>query len=156
MTVFVLVVFAIVYLGMAAGRLPGLLVDRTGVALLGAIALVLAGAMNGPAVLAAIDFPTLIILFGLMVLSAQYAACGFYACCAARLAAVPASPHVLLALVTLVGGGLSAVLANDVVVFAMTPMLVIGLDPRPPMSGRWPPPPMRARPRRSSATRRTS
>ena len=127
MTVFVLVVFTIVYLGMAAGRLPGLLVDRTGVALLGAIALILAGAMDGPAVLAAIDFPTLIVLFGLMVLSAQYAACGFYAWCAARLAAVPVAPLVLLALVTAVGGGLSAVLANDVVVFAMTPMLVIGL-----------------------------
>ena len=136
MTAFVLGVFTIVYLGMAVGRLPGLLVDRTGVALLGAIALVLVGAMDGPAVLAAIDFPTLIVLFGLMVLSAQYAACGFYAWCAARLAAVPFSPLGLLALVTAIGGGLSAVLANDVVVFAMTPMLVIGLaraglDPRP-------------------------
>lgn len=127
MTAAVLVVFAIVYLGMAVGRLPGLLVDRTGVALLGAIGLVLAGAMDGPAVLRAIDFPTLIILFGLMVLSAQYAACGFYGWCAARLAATPVSPLVLLALVTATGGALSAVLANDVVVFAMTPMLVIGL-----------------------------
>ncbi len=127
MTAFVLVVFTTVYLGMAAGRLPGLVVDRTGVAVLGAIALVLAGAMDGPAVLAAIDFPTLVVLFGLMVLSAQFAACGFYGWCAARLAAVPVSPHLLLALVTAVGGGLSAVLANDVVVFAMTPMLVIGL-----------------------------
>ncbi len=127
MTTFVLVVFTIVYLGMAIGRLPGLLVDRTGVALLGAIGLVLAGAMDGPAVLAAIDFPTLIVLFGLMVLSAQFAACGFYAWCAARIAATPASPLALLALVTVTGGGLSAVLANDVVVFAMTPMLVLGL-----------------------------
>jgi Na+/H+ antiporter NhaD/arsenite permease-like protein len=136
MTALVLVVFGVVYLGMAVGRLPGLLVDRTGVALLGAIGLVLAGAMDGPAVLRAIDFPTLIVLFGLMVLSAQYAACGFYAWCAARLAATPVSPLALLALVTATGGGLSAVLANDVVVFAMTPMLVIGitragLDARP-------------------------
>jgi Na+/H+ antiporter NhaD/arsenite permease-like protein len=127
MTAFVLVVFTIVYLGMAAGRLPGLAVDRTGVALIGAIGLVLAGAMDGQAVLAAIDFPTLIVLFGLMVLSAQFAACGFYTWCAARIAATPVSPVTLLALVTLVGGGLSAVLANDVVVFAMTPMLVLGL-----------------------------
>ncbi len=127
MTAFILAVFTVVYLGMAAGRLPGLLVDRTGVALLGAIALVLAGAMDGPAALAAIDFPTLIVLFGLMVLSAQFAACGFYDWCAARLAALPLRPLGLLALVTVTGGGLSAVLANDVVVFAMTPMLVIGL-----------------------------
>jgi Na+/H+ antiporter NhaD/arsenite permease-like protein len=127
MTAIVLVVFGVVYLGMAVGRLPGLLVDRTGVAVLGAIGLVLVGAMDGPAVLQAIDFPTLIVLFGLMVLSAQYAACGFYTWCAARLAATPVPPLALLALVTATGGVLSAVLANDVVVFAMTPMLVIGL-----------------------------
>jgi hypothetical protein len=63
MTAIVLVVFGVVYLGMAVGRLPGLLVDRTGVAVLGAIGLVLVGAMDGPAVLQAIDFPTLIVLF---------------------------------------------------------------------------------------------
>ena len=127
MTAIVLVVFDVVYLGMAAGRLPGLLVDRTGVAVLGAIGLVLVGAMDGPAVLRAIAFPTLVVLFGLMVLSALYAACGFYAWCAARLAATPVPHLALLALVTATGGGLSGVLANDVVVFAMTPMLVIGL-----------------------------
>ena len=102
MTVFVLAVLAIVYLGMAAGRLPGRMVDRTGVALLGAIALVLAGAMDGPAVLAAINFPTLVILFGRMVLSAQYAACGCYAWGAAANAGSAATvignpPNILIA-----------------------------------------------------------
>lgn len=125
--VLVVVVFALVYLGMALGRFPGLRIDRTGVALVGAIVLVLGGAVDGAGALAAIDFPTLIVLFGLMVLSAQFAACGFYGWCAARLAATPVAPMGLLALVVLVGGGLSAVLANDVVVFAVTPMLVLGL-----------------------------
>ena len=78
----------------------------------------------------------LIILFGLMVLSAQFAACGFYAWCSARIAQTPAGPGPLLALTVVVSGVLSAVLANDVVVFAMTPMLCTGLlrrglDPRP-------------------------
>ena len=136
MTTLVLVVFAGVYLGMALGRWPGLKVDRTGIALLGAILLYGSGAVGGAAVLAAIDFPTLIVLFGLMILSAQFAACGFYDWCSARIATTAASPATLLAVTVAAGGILAAVLANDVVVFAMTPMLCAGLmrrglDPRP-------------------------
>ena len=86
MTGLVLVVFAAVYLGMALGRWPGLKVDRTGIALLGAIVLYGSGAIDGAAVLAAIDFPTLVVLFGLMILSAQFAACGFYDWCSTRIA----------------------------------------------------------------------
>ncbi len=132
----VLAVFAAVYLGMALGRWPGLRIDRTGIAILGAVVLYAAGAVDGRQALQAIDFPTLIVLFGLMMLSAQYAACGFYDWCSARIAATSASPLAILALTVAVAGLLSAVLANDVVVFAMTPMLIGGLvrrrlDPRP-------------------------
>ncbi|GBD41055.1 putative transporter [bacterium HR39] len=132
----VLAVFAVVYLGMALGRLPGLAIDRTGIALVGAIVLHLAGVVDGERALAAIDVPTLVLLFGLMILSSQYAACGFYDWCAARIAATPAGPATLLALTVAVAGVVSAVLANDVVVFAMTPVLCAGLlrrglDPRP-------------------------
>jgi Na+/H+ antiporter NhaD/arsenite permease-like protein len=135
-TALVLAVFVAVYLGMALGRWPGLMIDRTGIALVGAIALVLGGATSGPDALQAVDFPTLIILFGLMVLSAQFAVCGFYAWCSARIARTPAGPAGLLAVTVLTAGLLSALLANDVVVFAMTPMLCTGLarrglDPRP-------------------------
>jgi Na+/H+ antiporter NhaD/arsenite permease-like protein len=136
LTGLVLVVFAAVYLGMALGRWPGLKVDRTGIALLGAIVLYGSGAIDGAAVLAAIDFPTLVVLFGLMILSAQFAACGFYDWCSTRIATAAMPPAALLASTVIAGGMLSAVLANDVVVFAMTPLLCAGvaqrgLDPRP-------------------------
>jgi Na+/H+ antiporter NhaD/arsenite permease-like protein len=136
LTTLILLVFAAVYLGMAVGRWPGLKVDRTGIALLGAIVLYAAGAVSGAAVLNAIDFPTLVVLFGLMILSAQFAACGFYDWCSARIAGSDASPAALLAGTVATSGVLAAVLANDVVVFAMTPMLCTGLarrglDPRP-------------------------
>lgn len=132
----VIVVFAVVYLGMALGRWPGLQLDRTGVAVVGAIVLYAAGTVDAAAVRQAVHVPTLLMLAGLMVLSAQFAASGFYDWCAARLCAARLSPAGLIALVTLVAGGLSAVLANDVVVYAMTPMLcrgmsARGLDPRP-------------------------
>jgi len=136
LTGLIVTVFALTYAGMAAGRVPGLQVDRVGIALIGAVVLVVAGAMAPAEALAAIDFPTLFVLFGLMILSAQFAVAGFYDWCSTRLAATAASPTRLLALTVAVGGGLSAILANDVVVFAMTPLLCIGLerrglDPRP-------------------------
>jgi Na+/H+ antiporter NhaD/arsenite permease-like protein len=136
LTTLVLLVFLAVYAGMAIGRWPGLKVDRTGIALLGAILLYACDAVDGRAVLAAIDVPTIVVLFGLMILSAQFAVCGFYDWCSNRIATAEASPAALLAVTVVTAGLLSAVLANDVVVFAMTPMLCAGLisrglDPRP-------------------------
>ena len=135
-TSLVLATFLAVYVGMALGRWPGLKIDRTGIAVLGAIVLYATGIVSNAMVLEAIDFPTLIVLFGLMVLSAQFAACGFYDWCSARIAATHASPVAILGLTVVVAGTMSAVLVNDVVVFAMTPMLINGLkrrglDPRP-------------------------
>ncbi len=136
MTALVLGVFVAVYAGLALGRIPGLAIDRTGFALLGALVLYAAGAIDAAGVAAAVDMPTLAVLFGLMVLSAQFYVSGFYDLCAHRIAHGGAAPRRLLALTVIVGGGLSAVLANDVVVFAMTPLLchglvARGLDPRP-------------------------
>jgi Na+/H+ antiporter NhaD/arsenite permease-like protein len=136
----VLAVFVAVYVGMALGRWPGLRIDRTGIAILGAIVLYETGVVDGEAALEAIDWPTLIMLFGLMILSAQFAVCGFYDWCSSRIAATAASPSAILVLVVVVAGVLSAVLANDVVVFAMTPLLATGLvrrglDPRPFLIG---------------------
>lgn len=130
------VVFAGVYFGMAIGRLPGLAVDRTGVALVGAIVLFVSGAADAGQILRSVDFATIAILFSLMVLSSLFAASGFFEWCAAKVAAARVSPRMLLALVIGVSGGLSSVLTNDIVVWAITPVLVEGLvarrlDPRP-------------------------
>lgn len=125
-----IVVFAAVYAGMALGRWPGLAVDRTGVAMIGAIVLLVTGAVSGESAYRAIDFPTLAILFTLMVLSGQYAASGFFDRVAASLGTGRHSPGRVLAAVIGISGGLSALLTNDVVVWAITPLLVAGLKRR--------------------------
>ncbi len=137
--ILVLAVFCGVYLGMALGRWPALALDRTGIALFGAIVLLFFDETIGASA-AGIDVGTLAVLFGLMVLSAQFAASGLYEWCAARLAVSAASPAVILALVVAVTGAFSSLLANDIVVFAMTPILCQGLlsagrDPRPYLLG---------------------
>jgi len=78
----IVLVFFLTYVGMAAGRLPWLQVDRTGIALLGVILLLATEALTLDDVGANIDMPTLVLLFSLMIISAQFAAAGFYDKCA--------------------------------------------------------------------------
>jgi Na+/H+ antiporter NhaD/arsenite permease-like protein len=136
MTLTVLVVFSVVYAGMILGRLPRLQLDRTGVALLGGIILLATGAISLEDAQRALDIPTLALLFGLMVVSAQLRLGGFYARVARGLAALDVGPRRLLGLVVLVVGVLSAIFSNDVVCLAMAPVLIDAcarrrLDPIP-------------------------
>lgn len=135
-TAIVIAVFAFTYAGMALGRVPGLRLERTGIALLGVAVLLAAGVTDLTSVGGAQDVPTLVLLFALMIVSAQLSAAGFYDLCARRIVLADVSPAGLLAMTVIAGGVLSAVLANDIVVFAMTPLLCQGiarrgLDPRP-------------------------
>lgn len=136
----VVAVFVLAYAGMALGRVPGLRLDRTGIALLAVTALLASGAVGIDGIGRAVDAPTLVLLFALMILSAQFAGSGFYDICVRAVTRGRAEPAVLLALTVAISGALSAVLANDIVVFAMTPLLcrglaARGLDPRPFLVG---------------------
>lgn len=132
----VLVVFIGVYFGLILGRLPGLALDRTGVALLGAIALLALKRISPDEVCQAVDLPTMALLFGLMVVSAQFRLGGFYSHLVRRLAGLKLSPRALLGFLIGLVGILSALLANDIVCLAVTPVLVEGcfrrgLNPKP-------------------------
>jgi len=136
MSAVVLTVFALVYLGMFLGRLPRLALDRTGVALLGALALIVAGAVTPEEAWRAIHVPTLGLLFGLMVVSAQFRLGGFYSHFTLWLARLRLGPPALLALVIAAAALLSALLSNDIICLVMAPVLVAGclerrLDPVP-------------------------
>ncbi|HOD48840.1 MAG TPA: anion transporter [Candidatus Hydrogenedentes bacterium] len=133
-------IFIFVYLGMILGGFPGLAMDRTGVALLGALVLIVTGEVAPDQAWDAVDVPTIGLLFGLMVVSAQFRLGGFYAFAARRVAAVSFSPPMLLAVLLAVVAGLSAVLTNDIICLAMTPLLVEGcarrnLNPVPLLLG---------------------
>jgi Na+/H+ antiporter NhaD/arsenite permease-like protein len=91
-----LAVFAAVYIGMILGRWPGLAIDRTGIALLGAIVLVATETISPAEAWHAADVPTLGLLFGLMVVSAQFRLAGAYSAVTRRVAAAHVSPEVLL------------------------------------------------------------
>ncbi|MCB1761968.1 MAG: anion transporter [Gammaproteobacteria bacterium] len=136
MDTWLLLIFVIVYLGMLLGRMPGLALDRTGIALLGAIAIVVSGRLEPDAAWGAIDTPTIGLLLGLMVVSAQFRLGGFYSSFTSWLAARPVAPITLLAYVVVASGVLSSLLSNDIICLAMAPVLLEGcirrgLDPVP-------------------------
>lgn len=124
---FCCIIFAITYFGVAIGGIPGLTIDRTGIALLGAIAMVTAGVIPLHSALQAIDASTLLLLFGLMLVSAQLQLSGFYTRSAYLLAGMTSHPRGFLALLMLVSGILSALLVNDIVCLVFTPILIIAI-----------------------------
>jgi len=124
MTTSIVVIFVIVYAGMILGSLPFLQLDRTGVALLGAIALISIDAISLRDAAEAVDLPTIILLFSFMVLSAQMRLGGFYDWVTNRLAQMPLSPQLLLGAQILLVAALSAVFSNDIVCLAVAPVLI--------------------------------
>ena len=129
-------VFALVYLGMFLGELPRIQVDRAGVALLGAIALLVAGAVTLERAVAHVDIPTLALLFGMMVLSAQLRLGGVYSALTRRVGGGARGAPALLALVVVLVGGLAAAFTNDIVALAVSPVVIAlcrerKLDPVP-------------------------
>src|SRR5579863_8292424 len=132
----IILVFLCTYIGMAAGRLPHLQIDRNGIALLGVIVLLASGTVTLDELGASIDISTLVLLFALMIISGQFVSAGFFEAAVDWILRKAESPTMMLALTVGVGGALSALLANEVVVLTIAPLLITGaqsrsLDPRP-------------------------
>ncbi len=135
-----ILIFVLTYLGVALGRIPGLALDRTGIALLGAIAMVASGALPVDSALAAIDHGTILLLFALMIVSAQLRLGGFYTWAALRSSALLHRPRLFLLASMGLSAMLSAMLANDIVCLAFTPVIALsvrnaGLNPVPYLLG---------------------
>lgn len=133
-------IFILTYAGVALGRIPGLTLDRTGIALLGAIAMVVSGTVPLSAAMAAIDLPTIVLLYALMILSAQLRLGGFYTWVAGRCTRLLHRPALFLLVTMLLAALLSALLANDIICLAFTPVLTLavlraGLNPLPFLLG---------------------
>lgn len=86
------IVFLLVYIAMGFGKLPGFKVDRTGAAVIGALAMMAIGSITPPHAWNAIDYRTIGMLFGLMVVSASFVVSGFYSWTANRVAMLKVSP----------------------------------------------------------------
>lgn len=117
-------VFAATYVVIALGRLPGFRIDRAGAALVGASLMLASGALSIDEVSRAIDFGTLALLLGMMIVVANLRLSGFFRLVNAAVVARAQHPLALLAAVTLAAGLFSAFLLNDAICLVMTPLVI--------------------------------
>jgi Na+/H+ antiporter NhaD/arsenite permease-like protein len=132
----VLALFVLTYVGLAVGRIPGLRLNRPGIALLGAIAMMVATANSTAATFSAVNWPTMSLLFGFFVISAQLRLSGFFDKVAEAISGRLGHPARFLLLLIASTAGLSAFLNNDVVCYVLTPvvgaaLIKKGLNPVP-------------------------
>ncbi|TLS78034.1 anion transporter [Mariprofundus erugo] len=119
-----LAIFALSYVGLALGRVPGLALDRTGIALIGAVLMVVSGALAADRAFAAVDMSTMLLLYALMIFSAQFRLGGFYTQVVLKMAPLLANPVHFLGGVMAGSALMSALLVNDVVCLALTPVII--------------------------------
>ena len=112
--------FVASYIGLGLGRVPGLRVDRTGVAIIGAAVMVVSGAVPWADAVAAVDAPTLVLLFGMMIVTAYLRLSGFFSLVMTWALRRARTPRTLLAVVVVASGVLSALFVNDVLAMAST------------------------------------
>jgi Na+/H+ antiporter NhaD/arsenite permease-like protein len=119
-----LAVFAGAYIGLGIGRLPGFRVDRTGVAIIGAAAMVIGGLLSWDAAVRSVDANTLVLLFGMMIVAAYLRLSGFFGLVTLWAIRRAHGPRSLLAAIIGVSGALSALFVNDVVCLVLAPLIL--------------------------------
>ncbi|MGQ9918259.1 MAG: anion transporter, partial [Bryobacteraceae bacterium] len=127
---------AATYRGRAIGRVPGLRMDRAGAAIIGASLMVAAGVLRFDEALRSIDWTTIVLLLGMMIVAANLHLSGFFRLVAASVVCHAHSPRMLLAGIVGVSGLLSALFVNDTMCIVLTPLvaqitLSLGRNPVP-------------------------
>lgn len=129
------VIFLASYLVFAIGKFPGLKIDRPGAAIIGAVAMIAARVVRPVDALHFIDFPTLVLLFSMMLIVGNLHLVGFFEW-NAELVLQRLHPSQLLPAVIFTAGILSAFFVNDIVCLVVVPLVLsitkkMGLRPIP-------------------------
>ena len=117
-------IFTATYLVVAMGRPPIGRLDRTGAALLGASLMVASGTLSLPEAYQAIDFDTITLLLGMMIIVAHLRLSGFFGLATGLVMRHARRPLFLLIGLVVIAGALSAFLVNDTVCLMLTPLIL--------------------------------
>jgi len=136
------ILFTLTYIGLALGKVPGLHMDRAGIALVGATLMLVTGMLSLEQAVStdSIDYKTLALLFGMMVVIGFLRLSGFFQRMTASALRRIRSPLGLLAVTITLSGLLSAFLINDIVCLTLTPLVLhlarrLRFDPIPHLIG---------------------
>jgi len=117
------IIFLASYLVFAIGKFPGLKIDRPGAAIIGAVAMIACRIVQARDALRFIDFPTLVLLFSMMLIVGNLHLVGFFEWNAA-VVLERLHPAQLLPAVIFTAGFLSAFFVNDIVCLVMVPFVL--------------------------------
>src|SRR5499427_6847156 len=123
-TLAAVLIFAVTYVAVAIGKLPIYRIDRAGVALLGASLMVGLGVLTSEEAYRAVDFDTITLLLGMMIVVANLRVSGFFRVVTGWIATHVRRPLALLVAIALASGTLSAFLVNDTICLVMTPLVL--------------------------------
>ena len=111
------------YFVFALGKFPWMKIDRPGAAIIGAVLMVAFRIVGARQALESIDFPTIVLLFSMMLVVGNLRVVGFFNWITERVIR-RLHPNHLLPTVIFSSGVLSAFLVNDVVCVVLTPFVV--------------------------------
>jgi Na+/H+ antiporter NhaD/arsenite permease-like protein len=114
------IIFAVSYLVFALGKLPGMKIDRPGMAIIGAVLMVAFGIVRADQALRFIDFGTLVLLFSMMLVVGCLRLAGFLDWITGQIVE-RLKPRHLLPTVIFITGTLSAFFVNDIICLVMVP-----------------------------------
>lgn len=117
------VIFLASYVVFALGKFPGLKIDRPGAAIIGAVGMVAFRIVQPADAVRFIDFPTLVLLFSMMLIVGTLHLVGFFEW-NAEMVLRRLKPSRLLPAVVLTSGLLSAFFVNDIVCLVMVPFVL--------------------------------
>jgi len=119
-----LIIFILTYIGIIFTRLPRMNIDRPSAAFFGAVAMILFGVLTFDEAIHAIDFNTIALLLGMMIIISTLEIDGFFEWIATRTLAIADTPFKLLVVLSFTTGIASAFLVNDAVVLLFTPVII--------------------------------
>jgi Na+/H+ antiporter NhaD/arsenite permease-like protein len=117
-------IFIATYAVVAVGKVPVYRIDRAGAALLGGSLMLAIGVLTPQEAYRAIDFDTITLLLGMMIVVANLRVCGFFRLVTDWIATHVRRPFALLVAIALASGTLSAFLVNDTICLVMTPLVL--------------------------------
>jgi Na+/H+ antiporter NhaD/arsenite permease-like protein len=117
-------IFCLTYLLISGRQLKILPLNRPAAALLGAVLMVACSVMTPEQAYRAVDYDTLVLLLGMMIISAYLFLAGFFDWAADEILRHAPTPQALLLSLVLVSGSLSALLVNDTMCLMLTPLVV--------------------------------
>jgi len=112
------------YSALSIGRIPGLSIDRAGIALVGAGLMVASGALPLENAYKAVDLDTITLLLGMMIVVASLRLSGFFAIANEWVVERAKRPLILLCAVVATSGIFSAFLVNDAICLVLAPLVL--------------------------------